>query len=289
MLINEPLSYRLALPARYPEACAALVLDSPHSGTTYPPDFASSAPFAALRTAEDTWVDDLWSDAIDMGVPLIAAAFPRAYIDANRSLEEIDQQLLDQPWPEPVPDSPKVKLGKGLIWRMLDDGTPLYDRKLSLDEVRHRIDACWKPYHAQVARLIDQAHTRHGKVWHINCHSMPSVAGAYATDKPGLVHPDFVLGDRDGSTSDPAFREFVAEWLRKRGYGVSVNDPYKGVELVRAFGRPADGRHSLQIEINRKLYMDEATLRPSAGYSTLKADLRDLTAALLDWTRAQTA
>src|SRR3546814_857359 len=157
MLINDPLSYRLALPAHYPEASAALVLDSPHSGTTYPPDFASSVPLAALRTAEDTWVDDLWGDAVGMGVPLIAAAFPRAYIDANRSLDEIDPQMLDQPWPETLPDSPKVKLGKGLIWRMLDDVTPLYNRALSLAEVRHRIDACWKPYHAQVKRLIDAA------------------------------------------------------------------------------------------------------------------------------------
>lgn len=287
MLINEPLSYRLALPAGYPEASAALVLDSPHSGTAYPPDFASSVPLGALRTAEDTWVDDLWGDAVSMGVPLIAASFPRAYIDANRSVEEIDPQLLDQPWPEPLPESPKVKLGKGLIWRMLDDGTPLYDRKLSLDEVRHRIDACWKPYHARLGRLIDTAHARHGKVWHINCHSMPSVAGAYATDKPGLVHPDFVLGDRDGSTSDPAFREFVAAWLGERGYDVTVNDPYKGVELVRAFGQPSQGRHSLQVEINRKLYMDETSLRPTANYAKLKSDLRDLTAALLDWTRTQ--
>lgn len=118
---------------------------------------------------------------------------------------------------------------------------------------------------------------------------MPSVAGAFATDQPGLVHPDFVLGDRDGSTSDPAFREFVAAWLRERGYDVSVNDPYKGVELVRAFGRPADGRHSLQIEINRKLYMDEVSLRPNDNYPRLKAHLRELTAALVDWTRAQAA
>lgn len=289
MIITNPLSYRLALPASYPESATPLVLDSPHSGTTYPPDFSPSAPFGSLRTAEDTWVDDLWGDAVDMGVPLVAASFPRAYIDANRSLEEIDPLLLDQPWPEPLPESGKVKLGKGLIWRMLDDGTPLYDRKLSHDEVNHRIDACWKPYHAKVTELIDQAHARHGKVWHINCHSMPSVAGAYATDQPGLVHPDFVLGDRDGSTSDPAFRQFVATWLSQRGYNVTENDPYKGVELVRANGRPADGRHSLQIEINRKLYMDEVSLRPSEGYARLKADLRDLTAALLDWIRTQTA
>ena len=289
MLITHPLSYRLSLPTDYPESATPLVLDSPHSGTTYPPDFASAVPFGPLRTAEDTWVDDLWGAAVDMGVPLVAATFPRAYIDANRSLEEIDPLLLDQPWPEPLPESPKVKLGKGLIWRMLDDGTPLYDRKLSLDEVRHRIDACWKPYHAQVAKLINEAHARHGKVWHINCHSMPSVAGAFATDRPGLVHPDFVLGDRDSSTSDPAFRQFVAAWLRERGYNVTENDPYKGVELIRAYGRPTDGRNSLQIEINRKLYMDEVSLRPNEGYGRLKADLRGLTAALLDWMRGQIA
>ncbi|WP_459618144.1 N-formylglutamate amidohydrolase [Bordetella sp. 2513F-2] len=290
MPITQPLSYRLDLPSQYPDAdgSAPLVLDSPHSGTTYPPDFAPSADFGALRTAEDTWVDDLWSGAVALGVPLLAATFPRSYIDANRGAEEIDPLLLDAPWPGPASASPKVKLGKGLVWRMLDDGTPLYDRKLSVEEVRHRIEACWKPYHAALGELMDHAHARFGKVWHINCHSMPSVAGAYATDKPGLVHPDFVLGDRDGTTSDPAFCAFVADWLRQRGYDVAVNDPYKGVEIVRAFGRPADNRHSLQVEINRKLYMDEVTLRPHEGYGRLKQHLRELTAALVSWTRAQT-
>ena len=98
-----------------------------------------------------------------------------------------------------------------------------------------------------------------------------------------------MLGDRDSSTSDPAFRQFVATWLRERGYNVTENDPYKGVELIRAYGRPTDGRNSLQIEINRKLYMDEVSLRPNEGYSRLKADLRGLTAALLDWMRGQIA
>lgn len=287
MPIIKPLSYRLDLPQDFPQA-SPLVLDSPHSGTSYPPDFAPAASLGALRTAEDTWVDDLWSDAIDLGVPLIAASFPRAYIDANRAIDEVDPELLEQAWPGPMSHSSKVRLGKGLIWRMLDDGTPLYDRKLSIDEIRHRIEACWKPYHARLAQLLDDTHAQHGKVWHINCHSMPSVAGAFATDQPGLVHPDFVLGDRDGTTSDPAFPAFIADWLRARGYQVQVNDPYKGVELVRAYGRPEQGRHSLQIEINRKLYMDEVTLRPHAGYARLKSDLRDLTAALIDWTRAQT-
>lgn len=289
MPIFQPLSYRLDVIDAYPqaEASAPLVLDSPHSGTTYPPDFAANANYGALRTAEDTWVDDLWGDATAYGVPLLAAQFPRAYIDANRAEEEIDPLLLSEEWPGKRVDSPKVKLGKGLIWRMLDDGTPLYDRKLSIEEVQHRIESCWRPYYAQLSALIDAAHARFGKVWHINCHSMPSVAGAFATDQPGLVHPDFVLGDRDGTTGDPAFREFVAANLRARGYHVTVNDPYKGVELVRRFGHPAEGRNSLQIEINRNLYMDEVTLRPSANYGKLKADLKGLTQDLLAWMREQ--
>ena len=289
MLITEPLSYRLAMLHDDPAAAShvPLVLDSPHSGTSYPPDFGSIADPAALRTAEDTWVDDLWSDAVTMGVPLLAALFPRAYIDANRSAAEIDSLLMDEIWPGDTVVSPKVKLGKGLIWRMLDDGTPLYDRKLSVEEVAHRIEACWQPYHDRLGALIDAAHGRFGKVWHINCHSMPSVAGAYATDQPGLVHPDFVLGDRDGTSGDPAFRAFVAQWLKSRGYHVTINDPYKGVEIVRSFGDPTDHRSSLQIEINRNLYMDERTLRPTAGYVKLKHDLRDLTAALIAWIRPQ--
>ena len=282
-----PLSYRYIRPANPVETPVPLVLDSPHSGTEYPPDFAAAIPHGALRTAEDTWVADLWAGALKHGVPMLAARFPRSYIDANRGPDEIDPLLLDAPWPEPLPDSPKVRLGKGLIWRMMDDGTPLYDRKLSLAEVRHRIEACWKPYHDTLRTAMDAAHAACGQVWHINCHSMPSVAAKFATDKPGLVHPDFVLGDRDGETAAPEFREFVAEFLRGRGYSVSVNDPYKGVEIVRRCGDPAQGRHSLQVEINRKLYMDEISLRPSAGFDKLREDLAELTAEMLRWMRAQ--
>jgi N-formylglutamate amidohydrolase len=285
MLKTQPLSFRLLAPAGYPQSAAsvALVLDSPHSGSSYPPDFAPAIDIGVLRTAEDTWVDDLWSGALALGVPLIGASFPRSYIDPNRAADEIDALLIDGSWDGPINASGKVKLGKGLIWRMLDDGTPLYARKLSVAEVRHRIEACWKPYHQAVGEVLDAAYARFGKVWHINCHSMPSVAGLYATDKPGLIHPDFVLGDRDGTTSAPEFREFVAAYLRQRGYGVAINDPYKGVELVRAFGDPAQGRHSLQIEVNRKLYMDETTLRPSSGYARLQSDLTGLVAELASW------
>ncbi|HLU00980.1 MAG TPA: N-formylglutamate amidohydrolase [Burkholderiaceae bacterium] len=288
-IVTLPLSYRYI---HSPEAAAKpvpLVLDSPHSGTEYPPDFNSVIPHGQLRTAEDTWVADLWAGAFDHGVAMLAARFPRSYIDANRSLDEVDPLLLAEPWPEPLPESAKVRLGKGLVWRMMDDGTPIYDRKLSLEEVRHRIEACWKPYHERLQAAIEETHAACGQMWHINCHSMPSVAAEFATDKPGLVHPDFVLGDRDGETAAPEFREFVAAFLRGRGYSVSINDPYKGVEIVRRCGDPARGRHSLQVEINRKLYMDEVTLRPNEGFHRLRTDLADLTAELLRWMRSQLA
>ena len=282
-----PLSYRYIHRPDGADAPVPLVLDSPHSGTEYPPDFNAAVPHGQLRTAEDTWVADLWAGALDQGVSMLAARFPRSYIDANRSPDEIDPLLLEEPWPEALPESAKVRLGKGLIWRMMDDGTPIYDRKLSLEEVRHRMDACWKPYHDKLQSVIDDTHKAHGTVWHINCHSMPSVAAEFATDKPGLVHPDFVLGDRDGETAAPAFREFVAQFLRERGYSVSLNDPYKGVEIVRRCGAPAQGRHSLQVEINRKLYMDEISLRPNAGFDKLQRDLAELTAEMLRWMRPQ--
>jgi N-formylglutamate deformylase len=218
-------------------------------------------------------------------VAWIEALFPRSYLDANRDVTEIDQALLDAPWPGPVATDArvlsKVRLGKGLIWRTTDEGTPLYARKLTVAEVQARIARCWQPYHAAVKSAIDAAHARHGYSLHLNCHSMPAVASRFATDFPGLAHADFVVGDRDGSTAGAAVSARIVEHLRSLGYDVAHNHPYKGVELVRRYGDPAQQRHSVQLEINRRLYMDENTLAPHAGADALKAHLRSLVALLL--------
>ena len=193
--------------------------------------------------------------------------------------------MLAGPWPGELPSDPKllakVRLGKGLIWRMTDEGVPLYDRQLSVAEVQARIANCWQPYHAAVAQAIDQAHAAHGFCIHLNCHSMPAVAASHATDFPGLAHADFVVGNRDHSTSSPALAQLVCEHLSGRGYDVSLNHPYKGVELVRRYSDPGRHRHSLQIEINRKLYMDEHSLALHEGFEPLKASLRSLVELLL--------
>ena len=162
----------------------------------------------------------------------------------------------------------------------------MYARKLASAEVRGRIDRCWRPYHDALASELDACHRRFGAVWHLDCHSMPAVGDANADD-PGHARADFVLGDRDGTTCEPGFTRAVADALQELGYDVAINDPYKGVELVRKHGRPAERRHSLQIEVNRRLYMDEATLVPNDNYANLERDLDRLLAGIAACVRSR--
>jgi N-formylglutamate deformylase len=253
-----------------------LVLDSPHSGTEYPEDFRCALPLEKLRQAEDSYVDELYAAGPDLGATLIAARFPRSYIDPNRSVLDLDATLLDAPWPGPAMPSPKTARGIGLIWRVLDTGESIYTRKLTVDEVKRRIVHYHQPYQRAVKDALDSVHKHFGGVWHLNLHSMPAVSSTISEEGPGKSRADFVLGDRDGSTCEPGFTASIAETLRGMGYQVKINDPYKGVELVRAFSDPKAHRHSLQVEVNRRLYMDERTRERNAGFAGLQANLSKL-------------
>lgn len=275
---------------RLPEGEALpLVCDSPHSGTLYPADFGYTIPFERLRAGEDTDVHVLWESLPSVGATLLAAEFPRAYIDANRDADDIDPAMLDAPWPAPLNPGEKTRLGIGLIWRDAGQGarTPIYSRKLSVAEVRQRIATYHAPYHAAMRQAIEAAYAQHGAVWHLNLHSMP--ANAYQglgiqTDK---TLADFVLGDRDGTTAAPEFTHMVAQALRSRGFSVAINDPYKGVALISRLGRPAEHRHSLQIELHRGLYLDEATCERSAGFGALQAALAGVARDIAAYVRTQ--
>jgi N-formylglutamate deformylase len=260
------------------------VFDSPHSGVSYPHDFDHAPARAVVRQAEDTHVATLWRAAPAFGATLIEARFPRAYIDPNRGLADIDPLLLADAWPEPVEPTRKTQQGIGLVWRLAGPDVPMYTRKLTSAEVMARIDRYWRPYHAELDAVLDARHRDFGAVWHIDCHSMPAVGDA-RSDDPGRERADFVLGDRDGTTCEAAFTQIVADTLRHLGYAVAINDPYKGVEIVRKHGRPAENRHSLQLEIKRTLYMDENTLEPSAGFLRLEADLARLTSTIAGYVR----
>jgi N-formylglutamate deformylase len=253
-----------------------LVFDSPHSGTQYPADFGFCCPLHVLRSAEDTYVDELYAAAPELGATLIGALFPRSYLDPNRAADDLDTVLIDGTWPSSLAPSHNARAGLGLVRRVTRPGTPIYDRKLSVAEVLARIERYHAPYHQVLDEACNRAHRKFGVLWHINCHSMPS----QRSGKKGGHCADFVLGDRDGTTSAPEFTDFVARTLRGLGYNVRINEIYKGVEIVKRQGRPAAQRHSLQIEVDRALYMDQKTLERSAGFAQLQADITRLIEAL---------
>lgn len=278
-------AYDLTLPGK---SGLPLVFDSPHSGTWFPEDMRPILPRERLLQGWDAYVDELYAAAPAIGAPLLAARFSRVYIDANRAPEDLDATMLGEAWPHPVTASPKAARGVGLIWSRIDGRDPIYDRKLTIAEVEARIERYWRPYHRALQVLLDDARGRHGVVWHIDCHSMPARGDPTTEDGP-VARPDVILGDRDGTTCDPALTRRVAEVFRALGYEVVLNWPYKGVELVRRYSAPAEGRHSLQIEINRALYCDERSFERNAGFERVRADVTRLIEAVADFVRRHSA
>ena len=261
-----------------------LLLDSPHSGFAVPADFDAAVSEFDLRDGEDCFVDELYRPATERGVWMLAAQFPRTYLDPNRHVGDVDLELIEGGrWPHAHVPSGKASIGKALVWRTLDDGRPIYARRLRVAEVEARIERYHAPYHAALRDRIAATHARFGVSYHLNCHSMNAVGGAQAEGGGGKARADFVLGDRDGTTCEPGFTAAAREALQGLGYAVKVNDPYKGVELVRAFSDPRAGRHSLQVEVNKRLYMDESSREKRAGFPRLQADLQTLVAALLEY------
>ena len=266
-----------------------LVCDSPHSGTSYPADFGHAVPLDKLRQGEDTHVDALWSAAPEVGATLLAATFPRTYIDPNRTLADLDPDMIDGEWPEPLSPGEKTRIGKGLIWSRMDPQSPVYARKLSVDEVQARIDNYYRPYHRMLDEAVAARYAQFGALWHLNLHSMPNDAYerlGIASERPLA---DFVLGDRDGTTCEVAFVDLIEEFLSDRGYTVARNDPYKGVQLIAKMGNPAQNRHSLQVEIRRPLYMDEASRERNEGFTRLQGDLSELLVVVADYVSQQIA
>lgn len=295
MILESPVRPSVPTPfapftLRLPQADAIpLVGDSPHSGVQYPDDFGYALRFDQLRSGEDTDVHVLWEALPSVGATLLAAEFPRAYIDPNRDLEDIDPAMLDGAWPTPLNPGEKTRLGIGLIWRDAgpDGRKPIYDRLLGVAEVHRRIAGYHAPYHAAMQEQIESAYARFGAVWHLNLHSMP--ANSYEGMQIRSDHPlaDFVLGDRDGSTAAPEFTAMVAAALRQRGFSVALNDPFKGVALIARLGRPAERRHSLQVEVHRGLYMNETTRERSTGFNALRDALAGVAREIADYVKEQ--
>ncbi len=274
------------IPPRIP-----LVFDSPHSGTHYPDDFHYACKFEDLQKAEDKYVDELFACAPEYGAALLLANFPRSYIDVNRRADDIDPVILAESWPfGNINPSSRSDAGIGLIRRLVRPGIPVYDQPLSVEDIAHRIEKYYRPYHAALEKLIQDAHYNFGHVWHVNCHSMPG-ASARPKQPVGLIgrlprEADFVLGDRDGTSCDLDFTHAMRDFLKGLGYTVTINDPFKGVELVHRYSAPSRGLHSLQIEINKSLYMNENTNKKTADFENLRLDIESLVAFCADYVQS---
>ena len=274
-----------------------LVLDSPHSGTDYPEDFAHQADPSRLRSAEDSHVHDLFTGALDQGAVMLDALFPRSYIDPNRAQNDFLPASLVAAEADHLPFQlePTVKsdLGIGLIWmRVPPDGEPMYPQPLTAATVLQRLAGYYQPYHGALRECLDRTYRTFGRVFHINCHSMSNQASAMSTQPKGTRRPDFVIGDRDGTSCDPLLTQILYEFLTAQGYQVTINDPYKGVELVRAYSDPVHDRHSVQLEINRQLYMDETSREKNSDFEKIQIVLKhaiDALAPLLHTSDAKTA
>lgn len=273
--VVQPFEIRAGVEQRVP-----FLFNSPHSGRYYPERFLAMARLDrnAIRRSEDCYVDELFGGAVALGAPMLAANFPRAYLDVNREPWELDPRM----FAEPVPSfcnirSARVAGGLGTVPKLVGEGLDIYSGRLPLAEAVARIEAVYKPYHETLKRLLTRTHARFGFAVLIDCHSMPA---SIRVGDNGL-RPDFIIGDRFGISATAALTETAIGLLTAMGYTVAHNKPYAGGFITEHYGRPARHLHALQIEVNRGLYMNERTFEKTAGFDALADDLTRFSADLM--------
>lgn len=259
---------------------APVVFASPHSGQDYPAAFVAAARLdpLALRRSEDSFVDELFAAAPACGAPLLAARFPRAYCDPNREPWELDPTMFEGVLPSWVnTTSPRVGAGLGTIARVVSSGEMIYRGKLPFAEAELRVRQCWEPYHQALAGLIARTRERFGACLLVDCHSMPGAASGGQGGGPGV---DIVLGDAHGTACAARVTHRVEAVLTGQGFTVRRNEPYAGGYITRHYGRPREGVHALQIEVARRLYMDETRIARLPSFSSLARRLEALVQTL---------
>jgi N-formylglutamate amidohydrolase len=256
-----------------------MVVASPHSGANYPAEFVAASRLdpLTLRRSEDAFVDEIFAAAPRLGAPMLAARFPRAYLDVNREAWELDPTMFSETLPDWVNvRSPRVRMGLGTIARVVASGEEIYDGKLSFADAQQRVEQLYQPYHAALGQLVEDTAAEFGFCLVVDCHSMPSGAHGSTTRES----PDIVLGDCHGAACAAPIVECARKYLARRGFAVALNAPYAGGFTTGHYGRPRHGRHALQIEINRALYMDERSYHRRPGFDRLREEMAGLIARL---------
>jgi N-formylglutamate amidohydrolase len=256
-----------------------VVFASPHSGRVYSPAFLEQIVLSAtmIRSSEDAFVDQLFADAPRFGAPLLLADVPRAFLDLNRAPDEFDPAVIAGA--ARAGHNPRIASGLGVIPRVVAGGRPIYHGKITLTEAEDRIRDYWHPYHRALRQVIDDTQTRFGEAVLVDCHSMPHEA-IDGHCRPGQPRPEVVLGDRFGTSADRAVTERVEAAFASAGLRVARNTPFAGAFITQSYGRPSARRHVIQVEIDRSLYMDEATITPRPDFEDFRALITGVVAEL---------
>lgn len=269
-------AYHLSRP-KQPRSC--VVFASPHSSANYPDSFIRSSVLDrhTIRSSEDAFVDRLYDMAPEFGAPFLTAGVPRAYVDLNRSQDELDPALIEGA--KRHGHNPRVASGLGVIPRVVANGRAIYRGKLAMEQAKWRIGQYWQPYHAALQSLLDESHARFGQAILIDCHSMPHEAmdGMARSRKK---RPEIVLGDRFGAAARPDVVDRIEAAFVSAGLRVARNTPFAGAYVIQTYGRPSQNQHAIQVEIDRALYMDEGAIRPNKNFQAFRTLLHQVIAEI---------
>lgn len=257
---------------------APVVVDVSRSGREYPEEFRTQMPFSTLHDNVSMYVDEIWNATPKVGGTLLYATFPNFWIDVNRHELDLDADLIEGEWPVPLQPT-RSKTGLGLLKSKSRHGEPVHERKLTVAEVMARMDRCYHPYHAELKALLTCHRDSFGTVYHLSGHCMSHI-GAPTHSDAGQPRADFCLSNRNGETCSQQTMELVAGIIRQAGFSVTFNDPYLGGEIVRRSGAPQDGIESLQVEINKRCFMDTALFRKTDGFDAVQATATRILQAL---------
>jgi N-formylglutamate amidohydrolase len=258
---------------------APIIFNSPHSGSVYPAEFLkiSRIDLTSLRRSEDSFMDELIAGVSNLGFPTVGVNFPRSYVDVNREPYELDPRMFSGRLPSFANTrSMRVAGGLGTIPRVVGDGQEIYSERITVDDALGRIEQLYKPYHRALRRLINKAHRAFGTVIVVDCHSMPSVG--VSREEPR--RPDVVIGDRYGTSCAPVLTDTVEETMGRLGYSIGRNKPYAGGFITEHYGNPASGLHTIQLELNRAVYMDERRRTRSERFAQVAHDFTVLAEVL---------
>ncbi len=264
----------------------SVVFASPHSGRAYTWSFLRRTALneQAIRSSEDAFVDELFDAAPRHGAPFLTATAPRAFVDLNRSIEELDPALIEGV--RKLGHNPRIASGLGVIPRVVANGKAIYSGKLTMAEARRRIDAYWTPYHDALRAQLDQAHVMFGEAILVDCHSMPHEA-MDSVARTGVRRPEVVLGDRFGAAASEEVVDRIEQAFSSAGLVVTRNTPFAGAYITQHYGRPGQCRHAIQVEIDRALYMNERLIRPNGNFAAFKRLLDGVIAQIAEIGRSE--